>query len=135
MPYLLDTNAWIHHLNHADSPVTRQLAQRPAADIRLCSVVEAELIYGAYKSQRIESNLAVLKRLFSGLTSHSFDRIAAEQFGSLRAELARVGQPIGPLDLQIASIALAHGCTVVTHNTREFSRIEALQIEDWQSPA
>jgi len=38
---------------------------------------------------------------------------------------------IGPYDLMIA--ALAHNLTLVTHNVREFSRVEGLQIEDWET--
>jgi tRNA(fMet)-specific endonuclease VapC len=53
-------------------------------------------------------------------------------FGEIRAYLARLGKPIGPYDMQIAAIALAHNVILVTHNTREFSRIPDLQIEDWE---
>ena len=41
---------------------------------------------------------------------------------------------IGPYDVQIAAIAVANGCTLVTHNTREFSRIPGLLLEDWEVP-
>ena len=51
----------------------------------------------------------------------------------LRADLARQGTPIGPYDLLIAGIAIANGLTLVTHNTREFSRITTLSLEDWLS--
>ena len=57
----------------------------------------------------------------------------ARVYGILRAGLARNGIPIGPLDLQIASIAVFHDCTLVSHNTREFSSIDGLRIEDWET--
>jgi hypothetical protein len=57
---------------------------------------------------------------------------AAEEYGKARAHLAALGTPIGPNDLLIAAIALAHGLTVVTHNTAEFSRVRGLSIEDWE---
>jgi tRNA(fMet)-specific endonuclease VapC len=60
-----------------------------------------------------------------------FDSQAAAQAGRLKAFLASSGLPIGPYDLQIAGIALAHKLTVVTHNTTEFSRVPGLQVEDW----
>ena len=53
-------------------------------------------------------------------------------FGQLRATLEAAGTPIGPYDMQIAAIALVHGLIVVTHNTREFGRVQNLQIEDWE---
>ena len=53
-------------------------------------------------------------------------------FGEVRESLASAGTPIGPYDLQIAAIALANDLTLVTHNTREFSRVNGLQLEDWQ---
>ena len=61
-----------------------------------------------------------------------FDDKAANIFGEIRAYLASLGKPIGPYDLQIAAIALAHNVTVVTHNTDEFSRVPNLRIEDWE---
>jgi tRNA(fMet)-specific endonuclease VapC len=57
---------------------------------------------------------------------------AARKYGEIRAELSRAGTPIGPNDLMIAAIALVHGSTLVTHNTREFSRIKDLKLEDWE---
>ena len=61
-----------------------------------------------------------------------FDRASAERYAELRADLQRQGQIIGGNDMQIAAIALVHGLILVTHNTREFSRIPGLSLEDWQ---
>lgn len=61
-----------------------------------------------------------------------FDGEAAEIAGKVRAELSKAGTPIGPYDLQIAAIALVYGLVLVTHNTREFQRIEGLWIDDWE---
>lgn len=65
-------------------------------------------------------------------TSLPFDDIAAERFGDIRSYLADLGTPIGPYDLQIAAIALANNLILVTHNVDEFSRVEGLQLEDWE---
>lgn len=133
MLFLPDTNVWIRHLNAAPSIVKPRLDAFPPSKISLCDVVKAELYYGAFKSVRRESNLALLEILFSGFGSFPFDAEAAYIFGELRAELARKGTPIGPYDLQIAAIALANHCTLVTHNTSEFSRIAGLKLEDWEA--
>jgi len=100
----------------------------------LVTVPKAELIYGAYKSSRIEQNLAKLDILFLFINSLPFDGNAAREFGEIRAYPARQGTPIGPYDLQIAAIAKVHDLILVTHNTREFSRVLGLRVEDWQLP-
>ena len=133
MLYLPDTNVWIHHLNPAPSIVKAKLATYPPSQIALCDVVKAELYYGAYKSARREVNLALLEILFSEFSSFAFESEAARIFGDIRADLSRKGTPIGPYDLQIAAIALANDCTLVSHNTGEFSRIEGLKLEDWEA--
>jgi tRNA(fMet)-specific endonuclease VapC len=74
-----------------------------------------------------------LQQFFADLPSLPFDDVAAERCGRIRAEVLTKGTPVGPYDLQIAGIALTRGLTVVTHNTREFSRIPGLALEDWQT--
>lgn len=131
--YLPDTNVWIRELNAAPSRVKTRLRAYRSEDILLCDVVKAELFYGAFKSKRSADNLVALATLFGGFESLPFDGEAARVFGKLRADLAVRGTPIGLLDLQIASIALVHCCIMVTNNTREFSRIVGLKVEDWDS--
>jgi tRNA(fMet)-specific endonuclease VapC len=104
-------------------------------EIRLCSVVVAELFFGAFRSpaQYQSRNLALLATFLPLFVSLPFDDSAAEVFGRIRADLTARGVIIGPYDLQIAAIALAQNLTLVTHNTREFGRVPGLQIEDWQT--
>ncbi len=132
MNYLLDTNAWIKVLNPGGEAFKARLLTHEQPRIFLCDVVKAELLFGAYKSPRKEANLARLAILFSEFNSWPFDGRAADIFGRLRSELEKRGQPIGSFDLQIASIAMANGAVIVTHNVREFSRIEGLALEDWE---
>jgi len=116
--------------------VTVHLSQHPASDVALCSVVLAELLYGAEHSgpaHRV-SNRALVANLRGQYASLPFDDRAAEHYGPLRADLASKGTPIGPNDLMIAAIALAHRLTVVTHNTAEFCRVPGLNVIDWQIP-
>lgn len=131
--WLLDSNTWIRYMNPAPSPVKAKLRAHPADEILLCDVVKAELYFGAYKSQRVAQNLALLATLFAQFHSLPFDGQAAQIFGEIRADLARKGTPIGPYDLQIAAIALVHNMTLVTHNTVEFGRISALRLDDWET--
>jgi len=54
-------------------------------------------------------------------------------YGQIRARLEQAGTPIGPNDLMIAAIALTHGLSLVTHNTREFKRVVDLSLADWEA--
>lgn len=132
MRYLLDTNTCIGVLNGTSPALRRRQQATPASRIRLCSVVKAELLYGAEKSARPAQVKQKLIEFFARFKSMPFDDDAAEVYGELRAALGRAGQPIGPNDLLIAAIALAAGLTVVTRNVGEFSRVPGLLVEDWQ---
>jgi tRNA(fMet)-specific endonuclease VapC len=131
--YLLDTNACIRILNRTSASLTERLRFVPREQIRLSSVVKAELLYGARKSSRIAENLRLLERFFDTIAGLSFDDHCAEEYGLLREELERAGTPIGPNDLLIAATARAHHAVLVTHNIKEFSRVAALRLEDWET--
>ncbi len=132
MTYLLDTNVCIRLLNNTSLAVRNRLAMEQSENIYLCTVVQLELYYGAYRSANPEPNIALLERFFSQFSSLPLDVQSARITGEIRAQLAALGTPIGPYDVQIAAIALANNLTLVTHNTREFGRVEGLQIEDWE---
>jgi tRNA(fMet)-specific endonuclease VapC len=135
LSHLLDTNAFVDHLRRGPaSKVTAKLLAAPSGSTYLCSVVLGELIFGAVRSGAAHE--AANRTLIAGLRASFpillFDEPAAEEYGRLRAYLTNMGQVLGPNDLMIASIALANGKTVVTHNTKEFSRVPGLTWEDWQ---
>jgi tRNA(fMet)-specific endonuclease VapC len=130
--YLLDTNAWIAYLNPGQSPVVSRMRTHQASELFLCSVVRAELFYGAYKSPQSNSNLRLLKTVCGMFPTLPFDDRAAEHYGQIRAAMERTGNLVGPNDMLIASIARANSMTVVTHDVEEFSMISGLPIEDWE---
>ena len=130
--YLLDTNTCIHFLNGSNATVARQMRSLPPSSITLCSIVKAELLYGARHSERVEDNLRLLNGFFSPLSSLPFDDRCAEEYGVIRAQLTAQGLIIGPNDLLIAAIARACDATLVTHKTGEFSRITSLRLADWE---
>ncbi len=130
--YLLDTNACIRILNNTSASLIARLRRHGPGEIHLCSVVKAELIYGAYHGTRVAENLRLLQRFFEPFDSLPFNDGCAEQYGRIRDELQRGGTPIGPNDLMIASIAVANDLTLVTNNTREFARVVRLRVEDWE---
>jgi tRNA(fMet)-specific endonuclease VapC len=129
----LDTNSCVDHLRRGQaSNVTAKLAAAPAGSVVLCSVVIAELLYGAHRSARKAQTLSQVQSFCGPFRSLPFDDRAAQEYGRIRALLAGLGMSIGPNDLLIASIALANGLTLVTHNTSEFGRVPGLKLEDWQ---
>ncbi len=132
MKYLLNANTCIRILNSSDEGVPRRFTACQPADIVLCSVVKAELLYGARRSARVEFNLRRLAHFAAPLQSLSFDDQSAHEYGLIRADLATVGKPIGANDLLIAAIARAHKLILVTHNLGEFERVQGLRVEDWE---
>lgn len=133
MIYLLDSNVWIGLIRRS-SPLLAARFQSVAlsSDLRLCSVVIAELWYGCARSARPDANRRALESLIAPFPSLPFDDQAADRFVTIRRQLELLGQVIGPYDLQIAAIALANDCILVTHNTYEFNRVAGLKLEDWQ---
>ncbi len=132
MSYLLDTNTCIGYLNRRNQNILQNLSGRSPTEIMLCDVVKFELYYGAYRSSRQQQNLALLERFFGASQSLPFDGDSAIACGRIRTKLESQGTPIGAYDLQIAAIALAYDLILVTHNLREFNRVENLKLEDWE---
>lgn len=130
--YLLDTNVCIRILNDSSHPVVERFRGESPASLRLCSVVKAELLYGARKSRHVVQTLERLDRFFKPFTSLPFDDRCAHEYGKIRADLEASGTPIGANDLMIAAIARHHDLVVVTHNTDEFRRVVGLGVEDWE---
>ncbi|MBA3924274.1 MAG: PIN domain-containing protein [Nostocaceae cyanobacterium] len=100
----------------------------------VCSVVKAELFYGAMRSNSPTRTLERQQGFLGRFVSLPFGDETASVCGQVRARLASAGTPIGAYDLQIAAI-VANNLTLVTHNTREFERVDGLQLEDWEVEA
>jgi tRNA(fMet)-specific endonuclease VapC len=131
MTYLLDTNTCIHYLNGTSAMIRERLERTREEEVLLCSVVKAELVFGAFKSARRDENLVKIKRFADRFVSLPFDDAATPAYGEIRSSLRRMGTPIGPNDLFIAAIAIAHDLTLVTNNVDEFSRVARLKWESW----
>ena len=110
----------------------QRLEAVPNHEIGVCSIVKAELCFGAMKSANPERNFALQQKFLAQFVSLPFDDLAATTFGVIRSQLETNGTPIGAYDLQIAAIALANNLALVTHNTGEFGRVDGLQVEDWE---
>lgn len=102
------------------------------SSIGTCTIVEAELRYGAVKSSNPTSLARLIDEVLAEITVLTFDPASAKEYATIRASLETAGNMIGGNDLLIAAIALAHDLIVVTHNTSEFERVPGLTVEDWE---
>jgi tRNA(fMet)-specific endonuclease VapC len=128
--YLLDTNICIYIINERPKKVLDQFKRFDLSDLGVSSVTVAELAYGVSKSASAR-NRSALQAFLLPLDIAFFDTSAAMAYGDLRASLERKGQPIGPLDLQIAAHALSLNAVLVTNNVREFRKVTGLRVENW----
>ena len=130
MKYLLDTNICIYWLK-GNKHVERRIQSAGIDNIALSFISVSELFYGAYKSQRLEPNLAMIRELTSMLTVFESDEAINEAFGNLKASLETAGLPIDDADIFIAACAQIHGLTLVTNNAKHFRRIKGLKLDNW----
>ena len=126
--YLLDTCTIIAALKGEPRSLLNRLTSLAPNRLHLSSLVLAELLYGAEKSQRMRSALDVVTHGFTALPFLDTDATA---YGRIRAALERKGASIGPLDLLIAAQAVARDLVLVTDNLREFRRVPGLRCENW----
>ena len=130
MRFLLDTNIVSTLVRDPQGAIAGHIARVGEKHVCTSVIVAAELRYGAAK--RGSSRLtAQLDAVLGALDVLPLEPPADMHYGELRARLERAGQLIGPNDLLIAAQALAQGCTIVTDNEREFSRVGGLPLDNW----
>jgi len=129
--YLLDTDTCIEYLRGRNTTVVERLETSGPTEVCLCSVVIAELRFGAMRSSEPIRNEELIDESVKEFDSLPFDDNAARHYAQIRQDLSTRGLLIGPNDLFIAAIARNSGVTIVTHNTSEFTRVNGLTVEDW----
>ena len=134
LTYLLDTNIAIYVIKRRPLQVL-EVFNRNHGRMAISSITLAELVHGAEKSSFPARNISVVEDFCSRLTILAYDGQAAYHYGSIRASLEKLGQPIGVNDLHIAAHARSLGLTLVSNNLREFERVPGLLLENWISPA
>jgi len=128
--YLLDTNTCIYSIKR-EPAMLRRLQEHSPDDLGISAITVAELWFGAAKSSRPHSTRASVDAFLKPFEILPFASEAAEEYAQIRAQLEKAGLPIGERDLLIAAIAKSRRLTVVTHNVREFSRVDGLKVDDW----
>lgn len=131
MRVYLDTNICIYFLKGFSSQLLDRIMSRSPDDIKICSMVKAELLYGAEKSQKREENLEKVKRFLLPFEIIPFDDKAAVEYSEMRANMERTGAVIGPNDLIIAATVRSHFGTLITSNEKEFRMVPGLIVENW----
>ena len=131
MKYMLDTNICIYIIKNKPKQVIEKFSCLDSSEICISSISYAELLYGAEKSRKVERNKLSLAYFLSAITIRDFGQAAAAEYGRIRAELEKEGQPIGAMDMLIAAHAKSEGLILVTNNTREFCRVKSLEVENW----
>lgn len=132
--YLLDTNIVIYVLKRRPVEVLSTFNAN-ASRMAISSITLAELLHGAEKSSRVSENLAAVEDFCSRLQVLPYGPKAAQHYGTIRAALEKIGQPIGVNDMHIAAHARSEGLVLVTNNMGEFARVPALEAENWVQTA
>lgn len=128
--YLLDTNIVSAVIKQPDGTLARKLAAMPRETFAISIVVAAELRFGVCRKQSPKLTRQV-ETVLEGIDILPMEEPVDQHYGSIRAELARLGLPIGQNDLFIAAHARALGLVLVTNNVREFERVPGLALENW----
>ncbi len=136
MTLSLNTNVFVELIRNRNQNVRRNFQQALREQQLVGSlIVLQELYFGAERHHDPESERKAIQRTLADVEIVPFDEGDMITAARLRAQVARVGRPIGPYDLLIAGQALARGWTVVIGNTTEFDRIDGLNVIDWTAPA
>ena len=133
MTHFLDTDIRAYYLKGAAPEFCRRVHDLTPDNIKIPAIVPAELLYGARKSNNAPKAVVRVCSFSAPFEVVPFTDQTAERYGMVRSELEKRGTPIGPNDLLIAATVLEHDGPLVTHNTREFARVDGLKIEDWAS--
>ena len=131
MKYYLDTNICIYFLKGMNENIRRILLEKHPDEIKICSIVQAELLYGAEKSIKKEENLKNIEEFLFPFQIVPFGEKESNSYAKIRAELEKEGRIIGPNDLLIASTVLENDGILITNNVKEFERVKNLRIQNW----
>jgi tRNA(fMet)-specific endonuclease VapC len=127
--YALDTNT-LSYFMRGEGRVAQRLAATTPQQVAVPAIVAYEIRYGLSRSGH-PALVTAFQHMMQAVAVLGFDAETAEHAADIRTRLAEAGTPIGPHDILIAATARRHGCTLVTHNTREFARVPGLLLEDW----
>jgi len=131
MRVMLDTDMCIYLIKKRPAQVERRFREHEPFEIGISTITLAELEFGIAKSSRPEQNRDALLGFLAPLEIAAFGDRAAFHYGEIRATLEKKGNPIGSMDLMIASHARSLSVPLITNNIREFKKVPGLKVENW----
>ena len=131
MRYMLDTDICVTLIRQKSPELRDKIKSFKPETLGISVITLAELQYGVQKGQRQKLEQEALMKVLFPFKIVDFNSEAAVTYGHIRAELEKIGQRIGPYDLQIAAHAKTLGVILVTGNVREFNRVDGLIVENW----
>jgi tRNA(fMet)-specific endonuclease VapC len=134
MTYLLDTDISSYIMKRSHDVVLRRLQRVAVADVAISAITKSELEYGVAVSPRRQQDRTALDEYLRHVSVLDYPEGAATHYAEIRAALKGKGTMIGANDLFIAAHARSLGLTLVTNNSREFGRVDGLQLENWTKP-
>ncbi|MCB1808541.1 type II toxin-antitoxin system VapC family toxin [Nitrosomonas sp.] len=134
--FLLDTDICSYAMKRRSMTLQEKLLTFDPGVLKVSAITVFELRYGACRLAGTAKSrtLVTICAFLQNVEILNFDQQAAEHAGDIRAKLAEQGQPIGSFDLLIAAHARSINGAIVTNNTREFSRVDGLLVENWFDP-
>ena len=131
MKYLLDTNICIYIINKRPVSVIQRLSNYEIDDIAISSITVSELEYGINKSKNPDNSRIALIEFLLPFKLIDYDFKAAKEYGIIRSDLEKSGQPIGAMDYLLAAQAISLDLILVSNNLKEFSKVKKLRMENW----
>ena len=131
MNYYLDSNICIYFLKGIYPSIKEKIVSTNPSTIKIPSIVKAELLYGAEKSQQKAKNLSTIKLFLEPFEIVPFDEECSLVYSKIRSAMELKGMVIGPNDSIIAATVLAKNGVLVTNNTKEFEKVKNLKLENW----
>lgn len=130
--HMLDTDIASYIIKRRSFAIQARLSELPPSHVCISVVTRAELLYGLKRLPPAHRLHLAVKRFLRQVQTLSWDAEAADYYADICHQLVSSGQPIGELDMMIAAHSLSASATLVTNNTRHYSRIEApLTLANW----
>jgi tRNA(fMet)-specific endonuclease VapC len=129
--YMLDTDTASYLIRGKAPALDARIATVSHKHLRISAVTRGELLYGIRLKDGAHRVSQLLDQFLSRIRCLPWDEAAATHFAAIAAELHKAGVQIGTMDALIAGHARSLGAVLVTNNTRHFSRIAALKVENW----
>lgn len=130
MNYLIDTNILIYRLKNMGN-VNANFFKNKGDSMSVSVISYGELVFGARKSKSVEKNLETVRQIKAIFPLVEINSSIMDIFGTIKAQVQKIGKPTDDMDLLIASTAIANNMVLVTHNTKHFEHIPDIRLEDW----